>query len=81
MKLNDLYRVLSEDTKISAEVRQERNTTKIGYEVLSCGRSSKLVGRKEVCQIYPVVFEGEKHPSLVIWVKDADDSGKSRRRK
>ena len=57
MKLNELAGVLSDEARRTAEVRMETNARDSGY------------GDKEVEEVYPINFDGEFSPSLVIWVK------------
>ena len=69
MKLKELASVLAEDACRSAEVRMETNTRNSGYDILCQGVDSLTYGDKEIDLVYPVMFNGERHPSIVIWVK------------
>lgn len=69
MKLNELAGVLSDEARRTAEVRMETNARDSGYDILCQGAGSSVYGDKEVEEVYPINFDGEFSPSLVIWVK------------
>ena len=86
IKLKDLAEVLGRDTLVNVEIRRETDKSPSGYEILSAAEDSSMLdavpyvsdvcGDMEVVQVYPVVFAGERRPSLVIWVKKEGEERK-----
>lgn len=68
MTLSELSAVLTDEARRSAEVRQE-SKSRGGFDILCQGAGSSVYGDKEVDLVYPIVFNGEERPSLMIWVR------------
>ena len=73
MKLKELSKVLSDDARRNAEVRMETKSKISGYDIVCQGAGSRIHGDKEIVTVYPIVFNGERRPSLIIWVKNASE--------
>lgn len=71
MTLSELSAVLTDEARMGAEVRQE-SKSRGGFDILCQGAGSSVYGDKEVDRMYPIVFNGEKSPSLMIWVRDKE---------
>ena len=69
MTLKELAKVLDKSTAADAEVRQETAKRDHCYDILCRGARSRKYADREVDVVYPIVFNGETAPSLVIWVK------------
>ena len=69
MKLKELAKVLCKEVADRVEVRQETANKNVSYDILCQGARSRRYCDKKVVNVYPIVFNGEAHPSLVVWVR------------
>lgn len=70
MTLKELSKVMGSTVRSWTEVRQETDKLDTGYRILGQGNEVfRKYGHMNVSCINPVVFNGEFHPSTIVWVE------------